>query len=415
MSKACTVVMILTVVTLTIGCSAQSEQPGTSTVSAAASATELAHEILVIDTHIDLPERLKERPADVLQRTTEGHFDYPRAREGGLDAAFMAIYIPATLQGTGTERQEADELIDGMEQLVARAPDRLCLARSPEQVRESFAKGLVALPLGIENGAAIQDDLGALEHFLQRGVRYITLCHSRANQICDSSYDEDRPWHGLSPFGRQVVAEMNRLGIMVDISHVSDESFDQVVELSTAPVIASHSCCRHFTPGFERNLSDEMIIRVGDTGGVVQVAFGSAFLLEQAQKQSSAAWASVQQYLEEHGLSPGSAEAGEQLKRFYEEHPPVQTNVSDVVDHIEYVISLAGIDHVGLGSDFDGVSQLPVGLEDVAGYPNLIGELLARGYSEQDIRKICGENLLRVWTEVERVAKEAASHDVATS
>jgi len=366
----------------------------------------LAQETLTVDTHIDLPYRLHEKPDDVAVRTEDGHFDLERAREGGLDAAFMSIYVPASLQETGGGRELADELIDLVEDIVTQAPESFAIASSVDDVRALSANGVFALPLGIENGAAIEDDLAAVQHFYDRGVRYITLSHSEPNLICDSSYSTDRPSGGLSPFGREVVAEMNRLGIIVDISHVTDDTFYQAIELSKAPMIASHSCCRHFTPGFERNMSDEMITLLAEKGGVIQIAYAPGFLSEAAQKQSSDLWSTMRQFMEENDIAMGSPEFTERIALYYEQNPKVETGVSDVADHIEHVIELVGIDHVGIGSDFDGISSAPTGLEDVSTYPNLIEELLRRGLSEQDIRQICGENLLRVWSEVERTARE---------
>ena len=275
-----------------------------------------------------------------------------------------------------------------------------------DDVRTNFERGIFSLHLGIENGAAIEDDLANLQHFYDRGVRYITLTHGEANLISDSSYDENRVWNGLSPFGREVIAEMNRLGMMVDISHVTDETFFQVMEISKAPAIASHSCARHFTPGFERNMSDEMITKLAENGGVIQIAFAPGFLSAAAHEQSMKMWATMRQFIQENKVSRDSPEVRERLDQFYEENPKVEISVTDVVDHIEHVINLVGVDHVGIGSDFDGIGDGPTGLEDVSGYPNLIEELLRRGYSEDDIRKICAENLLRVWSEVERVAAE---------
>ena len=369
-------------------------------------AAQLAQEILIVDAHIDLPYRLHDAPEDVTVETDGGHFDAVRARRGGLDAAFMSIYIPAKLQEEGGGRELADELIDLVEGLQAQAPDTFAVARSVADVRSLFEADIFALPLGIENGAAIEDDLGAVQHFYDRGVRYITLTHSEPNLICDSSYSDDRRWNGLSPFGRVVVAEMNRLGVMVDISHVTDDAFFQAIELSQAPVIASHSSCRFFTPGYERNMSDEMIIRLAEAGGVIQIAFAPGFLTEDAQKQSSELFAMMREYMAENDVDMGSPEFRERIDRFYEENPKAMTSVTDVADHIQHVVQLVGIGHVGIGSDFDGIVSAPDGLEDVSAYPNLIAELLRRGYTEQDIRKIFGENLLRVWSEVERVATE---------
>jgi membrane dipeptidase len=369
-------------------------------------AARLAQEILIVDTHIDLPYRLQEEPEDVSVRTESGHFDLVRAREGGLNAAFMSIYVPAEFQETGGARELADQLIDLVEAIAESAPDSFAVAHSVAEVRSLFVQGIFALPMGIENGGAIEDDIASLQHFYDRGVRYITLAHSEPNLICDSSYSEDRPSKGLSEFGREVVAEMNRLGIMVDISHVTDDTFYQALEVTNAPMIASHSCCRHFTPGFERNMSDEMITRLAEAGGVIQIAFAPGFLTAPAREQSAKVWAIMREYMEEHDVSMGSPEVRQRVADYYAEHPKVKISISDVVDHIEHVIELVGIDHVGIGSDFDGISSTPTGLEDVSTFPALIEELLRRGLSEDEIRKICGENLLRVWSEVEMTAAQ---------
>ncbi len=370
----------------------------------AAGAEDLARRLLIVDTHIDVPYRLRERPVDVSTLTDDGHFDAVRARRGGLDAAFMSIYVPARYQEEGGARQVADELIDLVEKLATDAPETFTIVRSPAEVRQAARRGLIGLALGIENGAAIEDDLGLLAHFHARGVRYVTLTHSRANLIGDSSYDEQRRWHGLSPFGEQVVREMNRLGMMIDISHVTDETARAVLALSRAPVIASHSSCRSLTPGFERNISDELIRAVAEGGGVIQINFGSAFLSLEAQRASNARWKAIGTYLEEHHLERGSAEARAFIERYRREHPVPETTIEDVVAHIDHVVKLVGVDHVGFGSDFDGVGALPRGLEDVSRYPALIAALQAHGHDEESIRKIAGENLLRVWAEVERLA-----------
>ncbi|MEE9561566.1 MAG: membrane dipeptidase, partial [Thermoanaerobaculia bacterium] len=244
-----------------------------------------------------------------------------------------------------------------------------------------------------------------LRHFHERGIRYITLTHGENNQICDSSYAKEAEWGGLSPFGHEVVGEMNRLGIMIDISHVTDETFYQVLNLSQAPVIASHSSCRRYTPGWERNMDDEMIRRLGEQGGVIHINFGSAFLTEESYLQSEEMWKAVDEYLEANGLEQESEEAEKFIEEYKKEKPPILADVADVAHHIDHVVELAGIDHVGLGSDFDGVGgTTPTGLRDVSFYPSLIRELLDSGYSEEDIRKICGENTLRVWVEVEQIA-----------
>ena len=370
-------------------------------------ASALAHELLIVDTHVDLPYRLNDGWEDVTVRTPDGHFDAVRAREGGLDAPFMSIYVPADL-GEGREAfDHAEAMIDLVERLATDHPETFRLATSPAEVRQAFADGVIALPMGMENGAAIGDDLANLEHFHGRGIRYVTLTHSANNQISDSSYAEDDRWGGLSPFGREVVAEMNRLGILVDVSHLSDEAVAEAVEISRVPVIASHSSCRHFTPGFERNLSDELIRAIAAKSGVVQVNFGSAFVTEEANRTLMDGWKAVAAWVEEHGVEEGSPEAEAYAEEWKAAHPFTEPTLADVADHIDHVVSLVGVDHVGIGSDFDGVSAVPVGLEDVSTYPALLAELLRRGYSEEDLRKIAGENLMRVWEAAEQAAGAA--------
>jgi membrane dipeptidase len=370
-------------------------------------ACRLAQETIIIDSHIDLPYRLEERMEDVGQRTESGDFDYPRAREGGLDLAFASIFVPPSLQETGGERALADRLIDLVEGIAEQHPDRFFLATSVQEVTDLTGRGRVALALGMENGAGIEGDLSNLAHFQRRGVRYITLAHGKANRICDSSYDEQRPWGGLSPFGREVVLEMNRLGIMIDVSHVTDDTFFQVLELTRAPVIASHSCCRHFTPGFERNMSDEMIRSLAGNGGVIQIAFVSSFLDDDIRAAREEARGEIQRHFETSGISEESDEGRAYREAYYREHSVPVADVAAVADHIDHVVGLVGIDHVGLGSDFDGLGEsAPTGLKSVAEYPNLIRELLARGYTAEQVEKICSGNLLRVWAEVERLAEE---------
>ena len=367
-------------------------------------AETLARETLIIDTHVDVPDRINRSEEDISIRTEKGHFDYPRAKEGGLDAPFMSIYVSADHQEAGDAKAHAEKLIDMVEGFEKKWPDKFAVARSTRVVLEHFERGIISLPMGLENGAPVENDLSNVEHFYNRGIRYITLTHSKNNQICDSSYDEEDTWGGLSPFGRQVVTEMNRVGIMVDISHVSDEAFYEVMEISKAPAIASHSSCRHFTPGFERNMNDEMIRTLAAKGGVIQINFGATFINETANEQGTKAWDTVEKYLEEHGLTDDDAAYEEQHAKYWTEHPRTKVTLGDVVDHIDHVVSLVGIDHVGIGSDYDGVTWLPEGLEDASTFPGLIEELLRRNYTEDDIRKILNENLMRVWSEVERFA-----------
>ena len=397
---------LLSLAMLGTGCGQQEAAPEPEE-DLQARADRIAQESIIVDTHIDVPYRMQKGREDLSRRTADGDFDYPRAVEGGLNAPFMSIYTPAELQVSGGSKELADTLIDLVEGFEQEWPDKFSLARSPQDVRDDFEAGLISLPMGMENGAPIGDDLANLAYFRDRGVRYITLTHGKSNQISDSSYDEERVWEGLSPFGRQVVEEMNRQGIMIDVSHVTDEAFDQVLDLTRAPVIASHSSCRSFTGDWERNMSDEMIRRLGENGGVIHINFGSAFLTQEAWETSQAMWEAVEKYQEEQGLEEGDEAVEAFAEAYRAENPQVLADVTDVVDHIDRAVALAGIDHVGIGSDFDGVGpSTPTGLEDVSYYPNLIRHLLERGYSDEDIRKILGENTLRVWSEVEKVAAE---------
>ncbi|RMG87740.1 MAG: membrane dipeptidase [Bacteroidetes bacterium] len=377
-------------------------------------ADKLAHKFIILDGHVDLPYRLRVKNFQLTREylgipveTDAGDFDYVRAKKGGLDAPFMSIYIPAKYQKEGGAKALADTLINMVEGIVRAHPDKFALAPTVKSVKQNFKKGLISLPMGMENGAGIEDDLKNIAYFHGRGIRYITLTHSKDNLICDSSYDTTRTWKGLSPFGRQVVKEMNRVGIMVDVSHISDDAFWQVMEMTDVPCIASHSSCRKFTPGFERNMSDEMIKKLGEKGGVIQINFGSSFLDGEVAKKRDELRETLRKMLEEKGLSYDDPAANPLIAEFQDQHrDELFSDVEMVANHIDHVVRLAGIDHVGIGSDFDGVGDsLPTGLKDVAAYPNLIYVLLKRGYSKKDIRKICSKNVLRVWRAVEKAAR----------
>ena len=360
-----------------------------------------ADQILIVDTHIDVPYRLMEHYEDVTQAAAGGDFDYPRAMAGGLGVAFMSVYVPAESQESGQARAEAEALVHLVRSIEKAAPDKFTLASGPEQALDIVARGKIALAMGMENGAGLEDDLSNVAYFRDQGISYITLTHAKPNLICDSSYDPERPWGGLSPYGRRVVEEMNRVGIMVDVSHVSDETFWQVMDISSAPVIASHSSARHFTPGFERNLSDDMILRLAQDGGVMQINFGSAFLTAEANQWFMEFLASRNSWADAQEVVPG-----EDAKKVFEEdyrasHSMPYASLDDVLNHFDHVVKLVGVEHVGIGSDFDGVGDsLPTGLKDVSAYPNLIDGLRRRGYTDDDIRKIMGANLMRVWRAV---------------
>ena len=380
-----------------VGLSACAEPPKTG--------AELAQSLLIIDTHIDLPYRLKQSWADVSSTTEGGDFDYPRAIEGGLNAPFMSIYIPAKVDEAGGAFALADELIDGMESLAASAPDKFAIATCSDDLQSHFENNLISLPLGMENGGPVAQSEEALAHFFNRGIRYITLAHSKSNKISDSSYDTNEAWMGLSPYGKELITRMNDLGVMIDVSHISDAAFEQVIEISKAPVIASHSSLRHYTPGFVRNMSDEMIKTLGAANGVIQINFGTNFLTSEAQIYSKQRRQVIAAYIASEGLAQDDPAVKAFAEQYKKDNPYPYATTNDVLDHIDRVVALAGIDSVGIGSDYDGVGDsLPQGLKDVSTYPHLIDGLLDRGYSEADIAKVLGGNALRVWRAVEAYA-----------
>lgn len=376
-------------------------------VDYSAKAEAISKKYIIADTHIDVPHRLLEKYDDVSMATEGGDFDYPRAVKGGLDAPFMSIYTPADLEEKGGSKEQAEQLIDMVEKMVADSPDKFALAMSPGDLLRNFRQGLISLPMGMENGSPLEGDLTNVEYFFERGIRYITLAHSLSNHLSDSSYDEARPNDGLSDFGREVVKEMNRLGMMVDVSHLSDKAFYDVLEVSEVPVIASHSSARHFTPGFERNMSDEMIKALTENGGVIFINFGSTFVSQASRDNYDAYKEARQQFMEETGVTAEHESVMEFTKQYRAEKPFEFADLEIVLDHFDHVIKLVGVDYVGIGSDYDGVGDsLPTGLKDVATYPNLIEGLLVRGYSEEEIAKILSGNLLRVWTQVENHAQQ---------
>ena len=400
---------VLAICTLLFAACGQSTTDTDASVDLTAESRRIASTSIIVDTHIDAPSKLIDKAADISVAADDREFDYPRAIAGGLNAPFMSIYTDPDLEAEGRSREVAEELINVVEGMVSATPEKFVIALSPADVREHFANGLISLPMGLENGSPIEGDLANIKYLFDRGIRYITLAHGLSNHISDSSYDTNHQWDGLSEFGVEVVKEMNRLGIMVDITHVSDDAFWQVMEICAVPAIASHSSARHFTPGFERNMNDDMIKRLAENGGVIQINFGSSFLTEVAHKYGTARWRGADDFLAENSQLDAS-EARELFNQQYEaEHGPFPyAALDDVLDHFDHVVALAGVDHVGIGSDFDGVGDsLPTGLKDVADYPNLVEGLLRRGYSEQDIRKILGENLLRVWNEVEAYSTAA--------
>ena len=374
-------------------------------------AVELVHRFILTDGHIDLPWRLSVKNYKQNQefighvdQTAIGDFDYRRAREGGLSAPFMAIYISSSFQDDQElAKTEADKLIDMIDWMIATHPEKFARGDSPQLIEANFKKGLISLPMGLENGAPLMQ-LSDVGYFYDRGIRYVTLTHARDNHICDSSYDTVRTWGGLSPFGIKLIKEMNDVGVIVDISHISDETFFQVMDISEAPVLATHSSCRYFTPGWERNMSDEMIILLAEKSGVIQINFGSDFLDSDVAKKRKANRETLESLLSNANLKADDPGAKIITDEFRKTHPGIFSDVQKVADHIDHVRQIAGIDHVGIGSDFDGLGDsLPDGLKDVSMYPNLIAELLKRGYTESDIEKICYKNVWRVWNKVNEI------------
>jgi membrane dipeptidase len=343
--------------------------------------------------------RLEKQYVGIPIQSDEGDFDYKRAKEGGLTSPFMSIYIPSSVEGNNTKLL-ADSLINMVTWIATENKAYFEIAKTPNEVEKIFKSGRIALPMGMENGSPIRA-LSDIDYFKTKGISYITLTHSKVNQISDSSYDTIRRWDGLSEYGERVVKRMNAKGVMVDVSHISDSAFYDVIKITKTPVIASHSSARHFTPGLERNLSDDQIVAIRKNGGVIMVNFGTLFLDSEMTKINRENEKKINDELKRRNISEESIEGKKFIEEYRRKNPKLYPDVEKVADHIDYIVSLAGIESVGLGSDYDGVGDsLPIGLKDVSDYPNLIAELLKRKYSEEDIAKICYKNLFRVWNKV---------------
>lgn len=364
---------------------------------------EAANAFIIVDGHIDAPTSIANNGTDIATGEKIVDFSYDLAKAGGLDAPFMSIYVAADYEDRGGAKARADILIGLMEGVAAQHPDKYEIAISPKDVRRIAGDGKIALPLGMENGSPIEGDLANLKHFYDRGIRYITLAHSRSNHISDSSYDENEKWDGLSPFGFELVRAMNDIGMIIDISHITDAAVEDVLETTRAPVMASHSSLRHFTPDWHRNMSDEVVRKVGENGGVVMINYGSAFLTQEANKYSEPRNAALAAKEAELGRALTGEERSAFVRQWSEDNPYPFAVLEDVLDHIDRAVELAGIDHVGLGSDYDGVGDsLPEGLKDASSYPALAQGLIDRGYDMEAVEKILGANALRVWEEVEK-------------
>lgn len=369
---------------------------------------------ILIDTHNDVTSYTVEG-SDIGKADPKHHTDLPRMKKGGMAAQFFAVYVAASYVKGNRSAHRALEMIDAVKHdIVARYPNDFQFATTAKEIRDAHRQGKIAALMGIEGGHAIEDSLRLLRRFYGEGVRYMTLTHSNSNNWADSSGDANKPHDGLTPFGEKVVAEMNRLGMMVDVSHVSDATFWDVIRVGKAPPFASHSSARALA-NVPRNMTDEMIQALAKKGGVVQINFACQFLSQKSADASAAAQSRTAAALraleakyknDPQGLKAARPAAIREVQR---EFPPVPATLEDVVAHIDHVVKIAGVDAVGIGSDFDGVGCVPVGLSDVSMWPNLTRALLERGYSQSDIQKIYGENLLRVMSANERVAREMAA------
>ncbi|MDP9340486.1 MAG: dipeptidase [Acidobacteriota bacterium] len=382
-----------------------------SSGSVSGKARKLHFSSIVVDTHDDTTQRFLDAKFDIGERAANGSIDIPRMKEGGLGAIFFSVWIPSKVTGPEAVDRALDQ-IDAVREQVRKHPRDIVLATTAGEIREAHKKGQIAALIGVEGGHMINSDLAVLRTYAALGVRYMTLTHSGNDEWADSS--TDKPAHnGLSDFGKDVVREMNRLGVMVDISHVSDKTFADVLAISKAPVIASHSSCRAICDA-PRNMTDEMIKALAAKGGVVHINYHVGFLSQEfrnAEKADPKINAAIE---EQVNKKCGNNEAcqlleGDRLTRAAVEQGKLpRVSYEKIIEHIDHAVKVAGAEHVGLGSDFDG-ANMPYGMEDASKLPFITEALLQKGYSESDVRKILGENTLRVMTEVERVSRELNS------
>jgi len=379
-----------------------------------AKAARIHKSVLTIDTHCDTPLNLMHEGFDVGKRqdqaSTGTKVDFPRMKEGGMDAQFFAVFVsqgPRTPAGDSIVKKKALDILAAIQKSVAAYPDLAEIALTPDDAYRLKGEGKRAIFMGIENGYALANDISMVKKYHDMGIRYITLCHTSNNDICDSSTDKKKgaEYHGLSPFGKEVVAEMNKTGVMIDVSHISDESFMDVIRLSKAPVIASHSCSRAICD-HPRNLTDDELRTLAKNGGVIQMCFLSDYVkkADPNPKRDSALAVINKKYNDFQGLTDEqSKEAYKEYRETGKKFPNKLATVQDMVDHIDHIVKVIGIDHVGIGTDFDGGGDLS-GCRDVSQIGNVTLELVKRGYSEEDIRKIWGGNFMRVFREVQKLA-----------
>src|SRR5687767_10245388 len=371
-------------------------------------ALEIQRKAIVVDTHNDVLSFMTDDNYDIgVSSVGKYHTDLARMKQGGVTAEFFSVYVDRKYVTEGGSARRALDMIDYVYRAVERHPRELMFATSTADIRRAKAQGKIAALMGIEGGHAIEDSLMALRDFHRLGVRYMTLTHNNTNNWADACCDAAKH-NGLSDFGKEVVREMNRIGMLVDVSHVSDKTMSDVLDISTAPVIASHSSARALGDR-PRNIPDDLLRRFAKNGGVVMINFFPAFIDKNVIEASKAREARLKPQLDQlrETFKDNQKQLAEEISKLMAAHPLPPTPLSVLIDHFDHIAKVAGVDHVGIGSDFDGVGSLPVGMEDISKLPNITYELLKRGYSEKDVKKILGENFMRAFAEAERVARRS--------
>lgn len=355
--------------------------------------------MFVLDSHCDTPSQIL-RLRDLSLDNDHAHVDFPKLARGGVDGAFFAIYVPASLDEQEAESY-ADLLLKRLSATMEANYDKAAYALTSQQAFKNKADGLFSVFIGLENGSPLGISLDKLQKYYDLGVRYMTLCHSADNEICDSCASTVKRWGGLSPFGREVVREMNRLGMLIDVSHISDESFYDVIKYSSKPVVATHSCCRALA-SHPRNMTDDMIRALAQAGGVIQINFYPFFLDDGFRKVFDASGLAEKEYIEAEFIKDPSDPQKRQAWNMVQDEIQAleRPSYKRIVDHIDHVVALVGIDHVGLGSDFDGIEVTPEGMEDISRFSLVFDEMRRRGYTEEDIEKVASGNFFRVLDQV---------------
>ena len=355
--------------------------------------------MFVLDSHCDTPSQIL-RLRDLSLDNDHAHVDFPKLARGGVDGAFFAIYVPASLDEEKAEAY-ADLILERLRSTMEANQDKAAYAQTAQQAFQNKENGLFSVFIGLENGSPLGTSLDKLQKYYDQGVRYMTLCHSADNEICDSCASAVKHWGGLSPFGREVVREMNRLGMLIDVSHISDDSFYDVIKHSSKPVVATHSCCRALA-SHPRNMTDDMIMVLAQAGGVIQINFYPFFLDDGFRKVFDASGLAEKEYIEAEFIKdPSDPQKRQAWNQVQDEIQTLQRpSYKRIVDHIDHVVALVGIDHVGLGSDFDGIEVTPEGMEDISKFSLVFDEMRARGYTEEDIEKVAGANFFRVFEQV---------------